>query len=64
MSWFGTTFGVFLSDLVFSTTTKPFPGEMMAAFQNSVPKSMPMTWLLTTAIIAAVSSALNIQSNY
>lgn len=38
-----TAFRVFLYDLEFSTMTKFFPGLIKAAFQNSVPKSMPRT---------------------
>lgn len=34
---------VFLPDLEFSTITRFFPGLMRDAFQNSVPKSMPIT---------------------
>ncbi len=34
---------VFRSDLEFSTMTKFLPGLIRAAFQNSVPKSIPKT---------------------
>ena len=39
---------LFLPDLEFSTMMRFLPGEIKAAFQNSVPKSMPMTWGETT----------------
>lgn len=41
-----TEFNVFREDLEFSTITKFLPGLIRAAFQNSVPKSMPNTWAL------------------
>ena len=34
-------------DRVFSTMTRFLPGDIKDAFQNYVPKSMPITWLLT-----------------
>ena len=35
---------LFLDEREFSTITRFFPGEINEAFQNSVPRSIPITW--------------------